>query len=314
MSLDVVVTDAAGKLKGDLEPTDFSVLVDNAPRKIMGFRRTDGVTGSRAEPPTEMILLVDVVDLPYQAITFQRLQVEKFLRSNGGHLALPTSLFVLGSKGLQVQPQPSTDGNAIADVLDKVGGVRAMDSSSGYAGQLEEFDRSTHTLLGIAENEVKKPGRKILVWIGHGWPLLQGPVWHQTNESRQTQFRMIENIDNRLREARISVYGLFTLVGENARGIWEGHLKPVTDPRRADPADMALQVFAMHSGGRILDPTNDVAGQIASCYADVGPYYTLLVDVPPATADDAYHALTVKVQQPGLTVRTNSGYYDVPGQ
>ena len=122
-----------------------------------------------------MILLVDVLDMPYQAITFQRLQLDKFLRANNGRLSQPTSLFVLSNKGLSIQAQPSSDGSAIADVLDKVGGVRSMDASAGYAGQLEEFEKSTDALLEIAANEAHRPGRKVLIWVGHGWPLLQGP-------------------------------------------------------------------------------------------------------------------------------------------
>jgi len=309
MTLDVVVKDRAGKPVGALEPPQFKILDNGQPRKVLAFRRTDGTTGSSAEPPVQVILLVDVVDMPYKAVSFQRLEVDKFLRSNGGHLAHPTSLFILNSKGLNVQPEPSRDGNAIADELAKAGTVRAMDASSGYAGALEQFDRATMTLLGIADNEAHKPGRKILIWIGHGWPLLQGPVWHQTNESRQTLFRTIMNLQNKLREGRVTVYGLFTLVGENARGIWEGHLKPVTDPRAADPADLALQVIALHSGGRILDPTNDVAGQIANCTTDIGPYYTLLFEPGPSTGPNEFHTLAVQVDQPDLTARTNSGYY-----
>lgn len=41
ISLDVLVTDKAGKLVPELEPTDFSLLDNGQPRKIAGFRRTD---------------------------------------------------------------------------------------------------------------------------------------------------------------------------------------------------------------------------------------------------------------------------------
>jgi VWFA-related protein len=312
MTLDVVVTDKAAKLVSGLEPTDFTLLDNNEPRKVLGFRRTDGVAGSRIDPPVEVILVVDVLDLPYQAITFQRLQLDKFLRSNGGKLSQPTSLFVLSNKGLSIQPEPSTDGNAIAAVLDKTGAVRAMDASAGFNGQAEQFDKSTRALLGIAENEARKPGRKILIWVGHGWPVLHAAEFHQTNESLQIMFHTIVALENQLREARITVYGLFTLVGENARGVFEAYLKPVTEARKADPANLALQVLALHSGGRILDPTNDVAGQLASCVADIGPYYTLIFEQPRAAEANEYHKLTVRLSQPGLNARTNVGYYNQP--
>ena len=61
---------------GELEPPDFTLLDDNQPRKILGFRRTDGTVGSKVDPPVEVILVLDAVNMPYQAVTLQRLDVE----------------------------------------------------------------------------------------------------------------------------------------------------------------------------------------------------------------------------------------------
>jgi len=156
LSLDVVVMDKEGKPVSGLEPSDFTLLDNNEPRKILGFRRTDGFAGSRVDPPVEVILLVDAVNLPYQAITQQRLEVEKFLRRNNGQLGLPTSVFLFSSEGLHVQPAPSKDGNALATMLDKSKGtVRARDLSGGVFSLQEQFDDSFKAMKGIAENEAR---------------------------------------------------------------------------------------------------------------------------------------------------------------
>jgi hypothetical protein len=76
--------------------------------------------------------------------------------------------------------------------------------------------------------------------------------------------------------------------------------------------DLALQVQAVHTGGRVLGPDNDLVGQLDGCLKDVGEYYTLTFAAPAAAAADEYHELKVQVGQAGLTARTTSGYYIQP--
>lgn len=312
ISLDVVVTGKDGKPIPDLEPTDLTLLDNGQPRKFLGFRRTDGTAGNRFDPPVEMIIVIDAVNLPYQAITLQRLEVEKFLRQNGGRLAQPVSVFIFGSHGLQVQPAPSKDGNALATILDKATGtVRARDLSGGVYSLVEQFQDSFKAFNGIVENESRKPGRKVLVWIGPGWPLLTERFFIQTNDSRQNYFHQLVTLTKWLREARITVYNVAPVVGVT-RTLYEGYLKPVTEPRKMEIGDLALPVQAVHTGGRVLGPDNDLVGQLDDCMRDVGEYYTVTFSATPAGAANEYHELKVQVAQPGLTARTTSGYYNEP--
>jgi VWFA-related protein len=313
INLDVLVTGSAGKPVADLEPSDFTLLDNNQPRKIVSFRRTDGTIGSRTDPPVEVIIVLDAVNLPYQAITLQRLDVERFLRQNGGHLAQPVSIFLFSSEGLHVQPAPSKDGNALAAALDQsTGTMRSRGTSADVYGLAEQFQTSLQTITGIADNEARKPGRKVLIWIGPGWPLLADRRFIQTNESRQSYFHSIVSLSKKLREARITVYSIYAIVGVTSRGLYEAYLKPVQEPRKTETGNLALQVLANQTGGRVIDSSNDLPGQIASCIADIGPYYTLTFVPPPTQRADEYHDLKVQVAQPGLTVRTSTGYYNQP--
>jgi VWFA-related protein len=212
-----------------------------------------------------------------------------------------------------VQPAPSKDGNALATMLDQsVGTVRARDTAGDVFGQAEQFQTSVKTVFGIAENEARKPGRKILIWIGPGWPLLDDPHFIQTGESKQSYFHSIVTLSGKLRDARMTLYSIYAIVGVNSRGLYEAYLKPVKEPHKAETGHLALQVLAIHSGGRVIDASNDLPGQIASCIADIGAYYTLSFAPPPAAHADEYHDLKVQVAQPGLAARTNSGYYNQP--
>jgi VWFA-related protein len=313
ISLDVVVTDKAGKAAPDLEPMDFKLLDNNEPRKILSYRRTDGTVGSKFDPPVEVIVLLDAVNLPYQAVTLLRLEVERFLRQNGGKLAQPVSIFMYTSSGLMVQPAPSRDGNAMAKVLDEsTGTVRSRGSAAGVFGEEEQFQSSVETLAGIADNETKKPGRKMLIWIGSGWPLLETAQYTQSNESRESDFKAIVRLSKKLREARVTVYSIYTLNSADGKFLYQAYLKPVTVPRKAEPANLALQVLVTQTGGRVLESSNDIAGQIDSCISDIGAYYTLSFAPPTAAQANEYHGLKVEVDKPGLTARTMSGYYLQP--
>src|SRR5271165_1135316 len=135
ISLDVLVIDKAGKPVPELEPTDFTLLDDNQPRKILSFRRTDGTVGNKFDTPTEVIIVLDSVNMAYQAVTQLRLQLQRFLRQNGGHLAQPTSIFVFGSEGLRVQPAPSKDGNGMAAMINTAAGtMRSRNTAAGDFG------------------------------------------------------------------------------------------------------------------------------------------------------------------------------------
>jgi len=310
--LDVVVTDGANKPVADLEPFDFSVLDESHPRKVMGFRRTDGATGSKLDPAVEVIIVLDAVNLPYQPVTRLRLELEKFLRANGGHLTQPVSIYIFASDGLHVQPAPSKDGNALANLLDESGGtMRARDITGGVYALEEQYKDSYKAITGIAENMSHKPGRKVLIWLGSGWPLLSERYFIQTDVSRQTYYHQLAALQNKLREARMTIYCLYGTAGLTNR-LYEKFLEPVREARKMEIGSMGLQVLALHTGGRVLGPSNDVKGLMDACLGEIGEYYTLALMPPQAAKPDEYHDLKVQVNRPGVTVRTVVGYYNEP--
>ena len=75
--LDVMVTDATGKPVPGLQPTDFKLLDDNQPRKILSFRSFDGIN-VKPDPPAEVILVLDTVNLPFQEFSFARGRLRNF--------------------------------------------------------------------------------------------------------------------------------------------------------------------------------------------------------------------------------------------
>ena len=80
-------------------------------------------------------------------------------------------------------------------------------------------------------------------------------------------------------------------------------------PKNVEIGNLGLQVLAYQSGGRVFNSSNDIAGEIASAATDANAYYVLSFDAPPPDGPVQYHALEVKLDKPGLTARTRTGYY-----
>jgi VWFA-related protein len=314
IQLDVVVTDKSGKPVSGLELKDFTLLDNGQPGKILSFHAVDE-TVQKAHPPVEAILVIDTVNENHQQVSFVRQEIESFLRQNGGRLAQPVSIFLLTDEGVHAQPQLSTDGNALATMVDRLDdSLRIIGRSSGFWGASERYQFSLKMFDTIIWSEAKKPGRKLLIWAGSGWPLFDNPRMQSlyTSKDRQLDFSGIVQFSTRLREARIAVYSISAGTPGFGTFLYQDSLKGVKTPDKADLSYLNLKVLAVESGGRVTGPDNDLTAQISQCVQDATAYYTISFDPPHADRADEYHDLKVLVDKPGLTARTNTGYYNQP--
>ena len=316
IKLDVVVNDAAGGPMLGLEPWDFKILDNGQPRKVLSFKRFDGVQ-VKPDPPVEVVLVIDMLNLPFQQVAYVRTQVDAFLRQNGGRLKQPTSVALLTDAGLRVQPRPSTDGNAIASVAAGIKEhISTINPAMGGEGWVERFQRSARAMDNIAQNELKKPGRKLVIWVGPGWPLLSRPSDGYTDKQQRRNFDSIVEMSTALREARITMYSVspVTVIQNGPNPMMYQHfLNPVRTAHDAEAGDLGLKVLVTQTGGRIMGPDNDVVSQINQCIEDANAFYRIGFDPPVAEHADEYHDLKlVVVDKPGAMVRTNTGYYDEP--
>jgi len=94
-------------------------------------------------------------------------------------------------------------------VLDQIkGGVHSINSAMGAEGDLERFQLSVRQIATIAENEATRPGRKLLIWVGPGWPMLNGNNFSFSEKDQRQYFDTIVELTNKLREARVAVYSV----------------------------------------------------------------------------------------------------------
>jgi VWFA-related protein len=315
IKLDVVVDDGVGKPVAGLQPWDFRILDNGQPRKVLSFRAFNDAE-VKPDPPVEVILVIDMVNLPFQEVAFTRGEIGRFLKENDGHLKQPVTLLLLTDAGMRVQPRPSADGNALLSVVSQIkGGIRTVDSAMGGEGLLERFQLCAHQMGTIAENEARKPGRKLLIWVGPGWPMLSRPeLGYYSEKDQRRYFDGIVELSTKLREARMVVYSVAPAEGANTTVSirYQDYLKGVKSPRESDAGDLALKVLVTQSGGKVLGPDNNLAAQIDRCITDANGFYRISFDPPVTEHADEYHDLKVVVDKPDVTVRTNSGFYNEP--
>jgi VWFA-related protein len=311
ITLNVVVIDKSGKPVTGLQQQDFTVLDDKLPQKILSFHAVEAASSAA---PVRVILLVDTVNASFPAVASAREEIAKFLRQNDGKLAQPVSTVFFTDDGAKTQNEPTRDGNAAAALLDKTeSNLRTITRASGFYGAAERLNLSLRTLGLIMQEEAPIPGKKLLIWISPGWPMLSGPGVEISREEQQRLFNLIVGLSTGLREEDITLYNVDPLGTADAGGFrtffYKDFVKGVKAAKNVQTGNLSLQVLAYQSGGRVLNSSNDVANEIASCVTDANAYYVLSFDSPPPDGPVQYHGLEIKIGKPGLTARTQTGYY-----
>jgi VWFA-related protein len=317
--LDVAATDREGKPFSGLAAKDFTLLDNGVPRKIVSFAASNQLTDEN-ERLNEVVLVLDEVNLSPVQLEVVKGESIKFLRQNGGHLAQPAFVYWFTTAGLYASAEPTTDGNALADDVAHQRPPRELwtippnrdPHMTAEALRYLLWDRALQTVYTIAIERRYKPGRKLLVWIGFGWPP------RVFLEHRDTAFTSLVELSTRIREARMVISqvtpwsdpAVFNFDYTN----YLAGVRMLADMKKSDqdpPPHFALPVLALQSGGLVLDGSGIVRG-IGHCVEDASAFYTVSFDPPDAAQPDEYHDLKLQIEASGLSARTNTGYYNQP--
>ncbi|MGC1905882.1 MAG: VWA domain-containing protein [Candidatus Acidiferrum sp.] len=313
ISLDVVVTKKNGPPISGLQQQDFTIVDDKATQTIASFQAIDG-----KQVPTEVILVVDDVNTGIERVAFERSEIDRILKADGGHLTQPMALAFLTDSGIQLQEVFTTDGNALSVSLNQYKlGLHTVLRTGGVYSADERFRLSLDAMFELATHETARPGRKLIIWVSPGWPLFSGPGAEQQMDAKQQQgiFNDVVRLSGLLRQARATVYSADPLGEADFAGRafrWEAFTKGLAKSKDADYGNLALQVVAAQSGGLVMTTSNDLAGEIRRSIDDANAYYEISFVPPLGDQPHQYHQLQVKVGQAGLTARTRQGYYSQP--
>jgi VWFA-related protein len=334
--LNVEVTDASGSPITGLNAEDFTLMQDQQPRSIVTFR---AVSGETAPVPPQVMLLLDAVNNSSRDLANDRKGVETFLRHGPATLAYPTSIAVLSDAEIRSGPL-TRDRDALLGELEDLSGrlhpiacasdvnpndrtlravwmpgaVSGVDSSKELNCLNQRFITSISALTRFAKLQIDIPGRVILIWMGSGWPLLNNKQFRPDDASVKAGFfGNLVQVSTALREAQVTLNVLLPAslfrIAESRDEHDNAFFNGVPNQDEVTAASLGPQALAHQSGGQVLIGAKNITGGIATCMADAQSYYELTFDSAPAAQFGEYHSLQVKVDKPGVTVRTNTVYY-----
>jgi VWFA-related protein len=308
--IDVAVNSTSGKAATGLSQDEFTLMDNKATLPLSSFKAI-----SLGQEPAEVILLIDGVNTPYSTVAYEMSELQRFLKANP-KLPHPTTIAVLKDKGAEIQKGFSTDGNLLSKLLDGYSpGLRILGRTTGFWGATERLDISLTAARELTTYAATLPGRKILIWISPGWPLLSGPRIEMDGNEQKKLFNDVVEFSTALRQARVTLYNI------NPHGVGEPLLradyyqeftKGVRRPKDTQIGNLGLQVLAVQSGGLTIETDNDIAESLQRCMAETESWYEISFPIPPAEGPNEYHHLEVKLNKPGLSARTRDGYYAQP--
>jgi VWFA-related protein len=195
------------------------------------------------------------------------------------------------------------DHRALLAVIDKFHGTMVPPFLRGlYPASV--VGRAAQSLIEVSHR------RKAMIYIGAGIKI-PGPEFAQfglqssnENASASQQRAEVEGAILQAQRANVSIYTI------NPRG-----LEAFTDEdarRESNDVNDGLYSVANATGGFAVTNTNSFAGQVAQIFTETGSYY--LIGFRSAYTDGKFRRLNVKVNRPGVSVRTRNGYVAPKGE
>jgi VWFA-related protein len=214
------------------------------------------------------------------------------------------------------EPEASNTGNDDMDAF--------LDNANQQIADFTNINRATTTaaaLEAIAGHVARIPGRKNLVWISGGFPIMIGFDAASIGSTRdqRTFSPEIDRATRALNNANLAVYPV------DARGLQTGTLSASS----ATPKNMArtgsspaipppdrnydsLETLANGTGGKAFHNLNDLASAIKTATSDARVSYALAFTPPAETLDGKFHELKVETKRSGVHLRFRKGYFAFP--
>lgn len=323
ITISAVVRDSHGDPVPGLQQQDFKLLDNKRPADVVSFRAismpTTPTTANAPRPPVQVVLVVDDVNSSFSTIAFVKDQLDHLFNPKNGPLPFPVSVEWLTDNGFRLQNHATTDPEQLAAYVNKnEAALHTIARGAGFYGAVERYQASMNALAGLATVLSRQPGRKLVIWLSHGWPLLSGPAVELSGKQEQQIFNQIVALSTGLRRANITLYNADPLGASDASNyrylFYGAYMKGVKNPGQVQLGDVSLQVLSDQTGGRLCTEGRQFYNQIERCWDDGRAYYEFSFQPSPNEGNSPYHSLDVTVDKPGLKVETRTGYYEMAPQ
>ncbi len=325
--LDVTVLDKNGHpVVSGLTKDDFSITEDKRLQRISSFEspqlhRMGTSTGDQNQdgnaPVT--IFVLDQLNSSFEDFAFIRYEFRSFLRSQPALLAAPAELMVIRNHSLDMLHGYTRSRANLENALDHFPAAIPYKWLSDQFVE-ERFDQSVQSLQEIALQNSGVPGRKNIVWVGHGGPSFT--TRNMTEEVSVSLKRYVHLTANMLVNARMSLFVIYP-------GLKVGHFMiqgggPANNAAPLSALDASYNigddsdpfaeninfgVLVNEAGGKLFYNRNDVDAEINRAQELGSEYYTLTYQPGSIFPNGKFRRIRVTLRNRSLHALTKAGYF-----
>ena len=183
-----------------------------------------------------------------------------------------------------------------------------QEHESAFFG-IDRVERTLDALIAIANYLGQFPGRKNLIWVSSSFPVSVGFAGTRQPGDTEDQIhfaadfeRAYKTLNSALNKADLAIYPV------DPRGLVAA--APGTrDWNEFYSTQGTMKELAHQTGGQAFVNTNDLARVMRAAADDSEASYTLGFYPHDIHWDNKYHALKIKVSQPGVHLRYRQGYF-----
>ena len=216
--LDVTVLDKKGRpVVTGLTKDDFTITEDGKPQRIFSFEAPEehaidpaasGEDNPEGKAPVT-ILVLDLLNSRFEDFAYIRYSVRNYLMAQPEQLTAPAELLVVGNRSLAMLQGYTRSRADLLYALDHLPAALPYKMMNGEF-VFERFDQSIDALQQIALQNKGVPGRKNIIWVGHGGPNLvldrNTAIAPKLREELREYVHMTTNM---LVDARISLFVIY---------------------------------------------------------------------------------------------------------
>ncbi len=285
----VVATRGAGTVN-DLQAAEIKLRDNGREQALATFER---ISSGRDAPTTgrpriASVVLLDALNTRWADGAYARGEVERTLAQIRSDER--AAVYVLGN-GLNVLHDPESPYSAALSYEDLF--LRPRESRTEAAFYQSRRILDTFSALEAIAGELREiPGRKNLLWVSAGFPLVIGTP-ENTAEMRTFGAEMDRAV-RALSAANITVYPI------DARGVTPGSPYVTVS---------TMLELAHETGGKAYYNRNDIHQAVREALDDSRSAYVLTYSPRPLDDDGSYHRIRVETTRPGVQLRYRLGYY-----
>jgi VWFA-related protein len=316
--LDVTVLDKKGRpVVTGLTKDDFTITEDKRPQRIFSFEAPEthvmgpnaGDRNPEGKAPVT-ILVLDLLNSSFEDFAYIRYEVRQFLMAQPPQLPSPAELMVICNQSLEMLLGYTRSRADLLSALNQLPAVlpyKKMNASFVW----ERFDQSIDALQQIARQNKGVPGRKNIVWVGHGGPgiNLDSVVFSGAIGDELRQY--VHSTTNMMVDARISLFVIYPglpVWGENRT---LSMMQSSVDLGDDDPfaGDVNFGLFVNETGGKLFYDRNDVDLEIKQSARMGAEYYTLTYQPQNVSPNGKFRRIRVTLRDRNLRAVTKAGYF-----